>query len=96
MISLDAWEALKSNYEKIPGFTQASGEMKTSAGWLIDQCGWKGYRAGDAGVSDKHALVLVNHGNATGEQLWKVAEAIIDSVAEKFGIELEPEPRVIG
>ena len=96
VLSLEAWEALKSNNEKIPGFTQASGEMKTSAGWLIDQCGWKGYRAGDAGVSDKHALVLVNHGNATGEQLWKVAEAIIDSVAEKFGIELEPEPRVIG
>lgn len=95
VLFLNDWEALKSDYEKIPGFVQESGEIKTSAGWLIDQCGWKGFRAGDAGVSEKHSLVLVNHGKASGADLWKIAEDIMDSVAEKFGIQLEPEPRII-
>ena len=90
------WEVLKANHENLPGFPQAhSEEVKTSAGWLIDQAGWKGYRAGDAGVSDKHALVIVNHANATGAELWQIAEEIMKSVGDKFGIRLEPEPRVI-
>ncbi len=90
------WEVLKANHENLPGFPQAhSEEVKTSAGWLIDQAGWKGYRAGDAGVSDKHALVIVNHANATGAELWQIAEEIMKSVEDKFGIRLEPEPRVI-
>ncbi len=96
VMSSAQWMGLKANYETIPGFTQTNGEMKTSAGWLIDQAGWKGFRAGDAGVSDKHALVLVNHANATGAELWQVAEDIMGSVEDKFGIRLEPEPRVIG
>ena len=97
VLKLQEWEALKADFENLPGFPQNNNDkVKTSAGWLIDQCGWKGYRAGDAGVSDKHALVLVNHGNATGSELWNVAENIMDSVADKFGIQLEPEPRVIG
>ena len=96
VMSSAQWMGLKSNYETIPGFTQTNGEMKTSAGWIIDQAGWKGFRAGDAGVSDKHALVLVNHANATGAELWKVAEDIMASVEDKFGVRLEPEPRVIG
>ena len=97
VLKLQDWGALKEVFENLPGFPQNNNDkVKTSAGWLIDQCGWKGYRAGDAGVSDKHALVLVNHGNATGAELWNVAENIMDSVVEKFGIQLEPEPRVIG
>jgi len=96
VMKVSDFETLKSEHEGLPGFPQSHNEeVKTSAGWLIDQCNWKGHRAGDAGVSDKHALVLVNHGNATGAELWKVAEAIIDSVEEKFGIALEPEPRII-
>ena len=96
VMSSAQWMGLKSNYETIPGFTQTNGEMKISAGWLVDQAGWKGFRAGDAGVSDKHALVLVNHANATGAELWQVAEDIMASVEDKFGVRLEPEPRVIG
>ena len=69
---------------------------KLSAAWLIDQCGWKGYRDGDAGVAPSHALVLVNHGRATGAQLLDLARRIADSVHERFGVALEPEPRVIG
>lgn len=90
------WESLQTDYEDFPSFSQQGNNVvKTSAGWLIDQAGWKGFRVGDAGVSDKHALVIVNHGNATGAELWQVAENIMSSVEDKFGIRLEPEPRVI-
>jgi UDP-N-acetylmuramate dehydrogenase len=100
VLKLEDWETLKADFENLPGFPQNSPlkskeEVKTSAGWLIDQCGLKGFRNGDAGVSDKHALVLVNHANATGVELWEVAERIIASVEDKFGITLEPEPRII-
>lgn len=97
VLKVKEWEEIKAMHENLPGFPQAhKDEVKTSAGWLIDQAGWKGYRNGDAGVSDKHALVLVNYSNATGDQLWQLAEDIIKSVEDKFGVRLEPEPRVIG
>jgi UDP-N-acetylmuramate dehydrogenase len=66
------------------------------AAWLIDSCGWKGHRDGDAGVSAQHALVLVNHGQATGAQLLDLARRIAASVQARFGIALEPEPRIVG
>jgi UDP-N-acetylmuramate dehydrogenase len=69
---------------------------KLSAAWLIDACGWKGHRDGDAGVADSHALVLVNHGGASGRQLFDLARRIADSVHARFGVALEPEPRLIG
>jgi UDP-N-acetylmuramate dehydrogenase len=69
---------------------------KLSAAWLIDQCGWKDHRDGDAGVAASHALVLVNHGNATGAQLLDLARRIADSVRERFGVAIEPEPRIVG
>jgi UDP-N-acetylmuramate dehydrogenase len=67
-----------------------------SAAWLIEQCGFKGLREGDAGVSEAHALVLVNHGHATGAQILELARRIAAAVQARFGIELEPEPRIIG
>ena len=69
---------------------------KLSAAWLIDQAGWKGHRDGDAGVAASHALVLVNHGNATGAQLLHLARRIAASVQARFGVDLEPEPRIVG
>lgn len=69
---------------------------KLSAAWLIDACGWKGHREGDAGVSAQHALVLVNHGGASGGQLLDLARRIADSVHARFGVALEPEPRIVG
>ncbi len=78
------------------GLEAATARRKLSAAWLIDACGWKGHRDGDAGVSDSHALVLVNHGQASGLQLLDLARRIAVSVDERFGVALEPEPRIIG
>jgi UDP-N-acetylmuramate dehydrogenase len=63
---------------------------------MIEQCGWKGFREGDAGVAATHALVLVNHGTATGAQLLTLARRIAGSVFDRFGIAIEPEPKIIG
>lgn len=70
-------------------------DAKLSAAWMIERCGWKGYRDGDAGVHERHALVLVNHGNASGAQILALAERIRESVRQRFGVELEREPVVV-
>ena len=90
---------LRAEHPKLPVFPASDPALrKLSAAWLIEACGWKGYRDadGDAGVSGQHALVLVNHGHATGTQLLDLANKIIDSVHATFGVVLEPEPRIIG
>ncbi|MES2315209.1 MAG: UDP-N-acetylmuramate dehydrogenase [Patescibacteria group bacterium] len=87
-------EELLKSYPDVPYFNE--GEMiKIPSAWLIEQCGWKGKRVGDAGVHDRQALVLVNHGGATGAQLQHLAKDIIDSVFEKFGLKLTPEVNLI-
>ncbi len=102
VMSLEKWEAIKADNPNVPGYTQdalqadGSPSMKTSAAWLIDYCGWKGHRQGDAGVSEMHALVIVNYAQATGDELWSVAQEVITSVEGMFGLSLEPEPRVLG
>ena len=87
-------QKLQAGHPGLPVFNAPDGK-KLSAAWLIESCGWKGYRAGDTGVSDKHALVLVNYGKANGAQIWSLARRIRESVQEKFGVRLEPEPRII-
>ncbi|MCD9031248.1 UDP-N-acetylmuramate dehydrogenase [Luteimonas sp. Y-2-2-4F] len=90
-------EALAIAHPDLPVFPAAdAGLRKLSAAWLIDACGWKGHRDGDAGVSAAHALVLVNHGAARGDELLGLARRIRDSVAARFGVALEPEPRIVG
>ncbi|HUH91170.1 MAG TPA: UDP-N-acetylmuramate dehydrogenase [Lysobacter sp.] len=90
-------EALSSEHAALPVFRSGDdNSRKLSAAWLIDACGWKGYRDGDAGVAASHALVLVNHGDASGRQLYDLARRIAGSVHERFGVALEPEPRIIG
>jgi UDP-N-acetylmuramate dehydrogenase len=89
-------EYLKISYPNLPVYEDISGSKKLAAAWLIDHCGWKGKRIGDAGVHETHALVLVNFGNATGIEIFSLSEAIKKSVHEKFGIELESEVEVVG
>jgi UDP-N-acetylmuramate dehydrogenase len=93
-ISLAHYEKLHSQYASIPSYPVSNTSVKVPAGWLIEQCGWKGYRSGDMGVHAKQALVLVNYGNAKGGELWDLSGEIVSSVAERFGVELEREVQV--
>lgn len=88
------FDRLKSESPDMPAWPAHDG-AKLSAAWLIERCGWKGKRHGRAGVHEDHALVLVNHGGATGREVRDLAEAIRASVAERFGIQLETEPRIV-
>ncbi len=100
------YHGLKEQYPNIPGFAVDSHDdpypseedslIKLSAGWLIEQAGWKGHRLGDAGVAPGHALVMVNHGSASGRDIWSLAQAIQSDVHSRFGVSLQPEPRIIG
>ena len=101
IVSVEFTDALLAEHSSMPAFRgNDAATRKLSAAWLIDQCGWKGYRdqngQGDAGVSDSHALVLVNHGHATGAELLALARRIADSVHARFGVAIEPEPRIVG
>jgi UDP-N-acetylmuramate dehydrogenase len=86
---------MKENYEKIPAYPVDDMHYKIAAGWLIEQCGWKGFRKGDAGCNPLQALVLVNYGNATGKEIFDLSTEIIQSVEAKFGITLEREVNIM-
>jgi UDP-N-acetylmuramate dehydrogenase len=89
VITAAQFNDIHAQYPDLNGYP--AGDIKISAGWLIEKCGWKGYREGDAGVYEKQALVLINFGNASGKQIMELAQKIILSVKEKFGITLSPE-----
>lgn len=88
-------ERLRRVHPDLPAWPAGPGLAKLPAAWLIERDGWKGYRDQDAGVHDRHALVLVNHGTATGAELLALARRIRDSVQARFGVRLEPEPVVL-
>lgn len=89
------YEGLKAEFPEIPGYEQPNNEVKVPAGWLIENCGWKGKTIGEIGVHKNQALVLVNYGNGKGLDLKNLAIEIQQSVSDKFGIELEMEVNVI-
>lgn len=95
VVTTEHYEQLVSAYPAMPGYRTSSGEVKLSAGWMIERCGWKGTRRGDAGVHPGQALVLVNYGNATGRDIISLAEEIKASVHERFGVSLVPEVVII-
>ncbi len=83
-------------YPDMPHYPGAGELVKLSAGWLIERCGWKGYREGDAGVWPQQALVLVNYGGASGEDILRLCEKVQEDVLRKTGVRLEPEVNVVG
>lgn len=94
VVSIQEFNAIKDNYPDVPSYP-APGGIKVPAGWLIEKCGWKGRSLGPAAVYDKQALVLVNKGGATGADIKKLADTIIEDVRQKFGIILSTEVNYI-
>lgn len=94
-ITKQHFEKIKSTHSAIPGYGVENQEVKVPAGWLIEQCEWKGKTFDTIGVHPLQALVLVNYGGGTGEKIWSLAQKIRASVKEKFNIELQPEVNVI-
>jgi UDP-N-acetylmuramate dehydrogenase len=88
------FDKLKEEFEDIVGYPVGEATIKVAAGWLIEQCGWKGYRVGDTGCHALQALVLVNYGNARGAEINALSTEIIESVQGKFGIKLEKEVNI--
>jgi len=95
VIDAAAADALRGAHPALPAWPQTDGRCKLSAAWLIEACGLKGTSAGGAAVSDRHALVLVNRGAATGRDVATLAARVQAVVADRFGVELEPEPRLV-
>ncbi len=96
LVSQSQFSELQKKYPGIVGFPNEEGQVKLAAGWLIDNLGLKGYRIGDAGVHRHQALVLVNHGTASGRELFELSQLIQTKVQEAYGVLLEREVRVIG
>lgn len=88
-------ESIQVHYPNVVSYDLPNGKVKIPAGWLIEQCGWKGKRVGNTGAYEKQALVLVNYGGATGAEVKALAYAIIDSVKTKFGVNLEAEVNIL-
>jgi len=95
LVSAEQAERLRVEYPDLIAYPQGNGTVKLAAGWLLERAGWKGYRDGDAGVHRLQALVLVNHGRATGKQVLALAQRIREDIERRFGVSLEVEPSVI-
>jgi UDP-N-acetylmuramate dehydrogenase len=95
VVSAEQFSSLQTGFKDIVGYENADGTVKLAAGWLIEQCGWKGFRRGDAGCHAKQALVLVNYGNASGSDIYALSEEIAQSVSQKFAVMLEREVNIV-
>lgn len=95
VVTANKFEELKDSYNDLPGYILNNKEVKIPAAWLIDKAGWKGKRKGDAGVHKQQALVLVNYGEATGNDIYMLSKEIQEDINAKFGIKLEREVNII-
>ena len=95
VIDLKSFKILQKKYPNAPHYIVSEDEIKVPAGWLIEQCGFKGKRFGEAGVHAKQALVLVNYGNASGKEIYELAQKIQKTVKDNFNISLEIEVNII-
>lgn len=95
LVSANQYEALLAKFPKLVSYPDAGNQRKLAAGWLIDQCGFKGRRLGEVGVYEKQALVIVNHGKGTAADILGLAKIIQDKVQQQFGVTLEIEPNVL-
>ena len=96
IITQQQFEHHQHTYPDMPGYGQPGGHVKVPAAWLIEQCGWKGKTRGAIGVHQQHALVLVNYGDGTGQDIFRLAQDIQQSVQQRFDIEITPEVQIIG
>lgn len=94
-VDIEIAEKIKQDFPEMPKYDLPNGKVKIPAGWLIEQCGWKGKQVGNTGNHAKQALVIVNYGNATGSEIWQHALAVQQSVKDKFGITLDAEVNII-
>jgi UDP-N-acetylmuramate dehydrogenase len=95
IVPITVFEAIKKKYEKVPSYPVSDEVVKIPAGWLIEQCGWKGKQVGNCGAHKDQALVIVNYGNATGVEIFNFAKQIQKSVIDEFGVSLEMEVNVV-
>lgn len=95
VISNEHFSKIKLAHPEIAAYPVGNSHTKVAAGWLIDNAGWKGYKKGNCGVHQKQALVLVNYGGATGNEIYSLSAEIMESIKIKYGIELEREVNVI-
>ena len=94
-VTHDVYERLKNEFQNLVAYPLENSHYKLAAGWLIEQCGLKGYRVGDAGVHKLQALVLVNYDNATGNEIYDLSTHVLQTVKTKFGVDLEREVNII-
>jgi len=94
-VSSIKFDELRKHFPSIIGYKNHDDSFKLAAGWMIEQCGWKGFRKGDAGCHSQQALVLVNYGNAKGKEIYDLSEEILQSVQKKFGVKLEREVNIV-
>lgn len=95
VIDASLYQELKITFPQMPAYPAGEGKVKVPAGWLIEQAGWKGHKEATCGVNEKQALVLVNYGTATGDEVYNLSTQIVDDIATRFSITLEREVNIM-